>query len=127
VFAGYQSLGFDFDIDLSSLRVGVGFNAQISEKSDVVAQVAYLDAEADTSLGSADDNGCGVSVGFRAWVNERVELDRSIAYSHFGDGGSDTSFGAGVLFYFTEQFSLGLGPGFADDVDTYRLRGRFYF
>jgi opacity protein-like surface antigen len=127
IFAGYQSLGFDFDIDLSALSAGVGFNTPISEKIDVVAQVAYLYAEADTPLGSVDDNGYGVSVGLRAWVSERVELDGSIAYSDFGDGGNDTSFGAGVQFYFTEQFSVGLGLGFADDVDTYTLGGRFYF
>ena len=113
--------------DWSSLSAGAGFYAPISEKIDVVAQVAYLYAEADTPLGSVDDNGYGVSVGLRAWVSERVELDGAIAYSDFGDGGSDTSFGAGVQFYFTEQFSVGLGLGFADDVDTYRLSGRFYF
>ena len=127
LFAGYETLGFDLDVDVSSLSIGVGFNTPISETIDVVAQVSYLSVEADTPLGTADESGYGIGVGLRAWVSDRVELNGSISYADLGDGADDTAFGAGVQFYVTEQFSIGLGLGFADDVDTYTLGGRFFF
>ena len=127
IFAGYESLGFDFDTDISSLSIGAGFNTPISESIDVVAQVAYLSVDVDTPLGSASESGYGIGVGLRAWVSERVELNGSITYADLGDGADDTSCGAGVQFYVTEQVSIGLGLGYADDVDTYTLGARFYF
>jgi opacity protein-like surface antigen len=127
LFAGYDNLGFDLDIDLSSASAGVGFNTPISEAIDVVAQVAYLYAKAESPVDSVDDDGYSLGVGLRAWVSDNIELDGSIAYAEFGDGDGDTSFGVGAQYYFTEKFAVGLGLGFADDVDTYSLGARLYF
>lgn len=127
VFGGYQALGFDFDIDLSSFNLGLGFNTPITESIDVVAQASFVSAKVDSTFVTIDDTGYALGVGFRAWLSDRVELDGSVTYSDLGVGSNDTSFGGGVQFYLTEQISIGLALGFSSDADTYSLGGRFYF
>ena len=128
VQASYAQADFDFGVDFDQTALGVGYKTGISDRSDVFATVNYLRAEVSASgLGSADDDGFGISVGVRAMLSDTFELNGSIGYVDFDDGGDSTSVSAGGLFNLTETFALGLGIEVDDDVTSYGILGRIYF
>ena len=128
VFGGYETGDFDAGFDLNGLQLGVGYNMAVSEAVDLVGSVSYVSAEVDAGVfGSADENGYGLGVGLRAMASPTIELNGGIEYVDLGDAGSDTGFGAGFLYHFSDAFAAGLSGSWADDVDTYALRGRFSF
>lgn len=128
LFAGYQLVGLDFDVDASEFDLGIGFNTPISDKIDVIAQLAYVRAEVDAPiLGSVTDDGYGIGLGLRTAPSESVELNVGVNYVDFGDGGDDTALGAGVLYNFTDTFSVGLSGSWSDNTSALQIGGRFYF
>ena len=127
LFGGAETADLDFNVDLTSWRAGIGFNTPLSEAVDVIAQLSYENLEIDTSIGDADDNGFGLGVGVRVEATNLVELNGAIRYVDFSDSGDDAAFDAAVLFNLTESFTIGLNGTFDDDVNTYRLAGRYYF
>lgn len=127
LFAGYQGLGFDSNVDLKSLQFGAGINTPISPAIDVFARVAFIVAEAGTTGLSVNDNGFGAEVGLRAHASDAVELNAAVTFSDVGDGGTDTALGAGFLFNINTQFAVGLSASWDGDVNAYLLGGRFYF
>ncbi len=128
IFAGYSTIGFDFDIDLNELAVGAGYHADISDNTSFYANLAYVSAEIDVvGFGSVDDNGYGVMVGLRGMVTDRVELDGSLSYVDLGDGADGTALGGSALYAFSDSLSAGVTLGFDEDTTTYGLVGRVYF
>ena len=128
VFAGYQAVGLDFGIDLSTLGAGIGYHTSLSPVVDLVASVSYQYIDFDApGPGDADDNGLGLGVGLRFAASEEIELNAGISYVDYSDSGDDTGFGVGGLYSFTDAFALGLGAEWSDDVTAYTLTGRFYF
>ena len=128
VQAGYGTADFDFGVDLDQFTLGLGYRSAISPTSDVFATVNYLRADVSASgLGSADDDGFGVSVGVRAMLNDVFELNGSIGYVDLDEGGDGTSVSAGGLYSFTDTFALGVNIGVDEDVTSYGIVGRIYF
>jgi len=128
VFAGYQTAGLDFGIDVTQFAAGVGYNTELSPTVDAIARLSYQYADVDASgFGSVDDNGFGFGVGLRFAATDVLELNANIDYVDFGDGGDDTGFGLGAFYSFTPVFDLGLTGSWSDDTSTYSLTGRFYF
>ena len=127
-FGGYSTGDFDAGFDLNTLEIGMGYNMTVSDAVDFVASLSYVSAEVDAGVfGSADENGYGLGVGLRAMASPTLELNGGIEYVDLGDAGSDTGFGAGFLYHFSDAFGVGLSGSWADDVNTYALRGRFSF
>lgn len=127
-FIGYSDTGFDFNVDLTQLNVGLGWRTGISDSTDVFASAAYIDAEVDApGVSGFDDSGYGVSVGIRSNVTDLIELYGAIAYSDLGDGADGTEVGGGILFNVTDAFAVGLGASTDDDVTAYGVNARFYF
>ena len=127
LFAGYGMADFDFGIDLDQWAAGGGYHLPMADNVDFVATLSYQRADVSAGSLSVDDDGFGASVGIRAMVSERVELNGSINYVDFGDFGDETSFGGSAWLNLTEQFALGLGVSFSDDATEYGLGGRLYF
>lgn len=128
VFAGYEAAGLDFGIDATTFGAGVGYNTEMSPTIDMFARLSYQYVELDApGISGADDSGLGLGVGLRFAASEELELSGGINYVDFGDGGDDTGFSAGLLYSFTEAFSLGLGGSWSDDASSYTISGRFYF
>ncbi len=127
-FVSYSDIGFDFDVDLSQLQVGVGWKTDVSESSAFFARAAYVQAEVDVpGFGSEDESGYGLGVGIRSNVSPLIELYAEIAYADLGDGADSTAFGGGIFFNFTEMFALGAGAATDDDVTSYGITARLYF
>ncbi len=129
VFAGYQSAGLDFGIDVNAFNAGIGYNTEMSPTVDAFARFSYEYIELDTpaGFGSTDDNGYGFGVGMRFAASEELEIDASIDYVDFGSGGDDTAFTLGGFYSFSDAFALGLGASWASDTTAYNVNGRFYF
>jgi opacity protein-like surface antigen len=126
MFGGYTSLGFDFDVDYDELELGIGYNYSLGEKTDFVAGLSYIKAEAKAFGMSADDDGYGVSIGLRSKLSDAIEIEGGIEYADT-DEGSSTAFIAGILFDVTDNIAIGVGGGWDDDVTVYKAGVRFYF
>lgn len=126
-FGGAEFANFNVDVDSTAWALGAGYNTPLSEVIDVVAQLSYQRVEFDTPVGSADDDGIGIGVGLRIAASERFEISGGVTRVEFDQGGGNTAFGAGFLFNATENFAVGVGASFDDDVTSYDLGGRFYF
>ena len=124
----YNSLGFDFGVDLDQASAGIGYHTGLSNGSDFFATLNYLRAEVSASgFGSADEDGYGVTAGIRGMLTDSVELSGSLSYSDLGNGADGTAFGASALYNFSESFALGFNLGIDEDVTIYGLGARFYF
>ena len=126
-FIGYSDIGFDFSVDLTQFRAGIGWQTGMSENTSFFATAGYVEAEVDApGFNSIDDSGYTLGIGVRGNVSELIELYANISYVDFGDGDS-TGFGGGIFFNLTEQFALGLGASTDDDVTGYGVTARLYF
>ena len=115
LFGGYSDRGFDFGIDSSTLSFGVGANYGIDDDWDLIGRISYVTTEVSTPLGSADENGLGLTGGVRGRLARRVELDAGLNYVDVGD--SDTSLFVNGRYYLNNHLAVGGGMGF-DDGDT---------
>jgi hypothetical protein len=126
---GYSQADFDFGIDLDEASAGLGWHTTMSNNADIYALIQYVRAEASISgfPGSVDEDGVGAEIGVRGMVSDKVELAGSIAYVDLGDAGDGTSFGAQVLYSFTENFAAGLFLDLEEDATGYGAGVRFYW
>jgi len=128
IVGGYQTADFDSLADADEWRLGLGVHTSITEMMDVTAAVSYIDVEFDAlGIPVAEDDGFGLDVGLRANLTDLIEVNAGISYVDLSTGGDDTGFNGGVLFNFTDMFSLGLSGDWDDDVSVYSLSGRIYF
>lgn len=128
VAAGYSQADLDFGVDLDQLGIGVGWYTTMSNNTDFYALVQYVEAEVSVSgFGSADEDGFGAAIGVRGMVTDNVEIGGSIGYIDLGDAGDGTSFGAHVLYNFTENFAAGLLLDIEEDATSYGAGVRFYW
>ncbi len=126
VYANYADIGLDLGIDATLLEIGGGWHTPLSNSTDFVATLAYVNVEADAGGGlSADDDGFGISAGLRGTPADRIELRGRILYEDLDD--SNTSLEIFGDYYFTENFSLGAGFLIDDDASAWLLQGRFHF
>ena len=140
LFGGYTDQTFDLDlsgapdIDGTSWDLGVGYNYSINEKTSLFARVAYVDAKAEASgFSDEDDNGYGLGAGvrymlvtdsIRASVLDGIEFQGGIDYVDL-DLGDDTSLSAGVLFHINSFVGIGLEGSWGDDEASYVAGLRF--
>ena len=128
VQAGYQQTSFEFGFDLDQLQAGVGYHAALSQSTDFFAVLSWVRAEVVASGGGyAKEDGYGATIGVRAMVTEKLELDGTISYVDLGDGADGTAVGAAAIYSFTEIFSLVLDAGFEEDAVSYGVGVRLYF
>jgi hypothetical protein len=128
IVGGYQTADFDSLAEADEWSLGLGVHTPITEMMDVTAAVSYIDVEFDVlGIPVAEDDGFGLTVGLRANVSSLIEINAGVSYVDLSDSGDDTGFNGGVLFNFTEMFSLGLSGDWDDDVSVYSISGRLYF
>ena len=128
IVAGYQTADFDSIADADEWSIGLGVHTPITDTLDVVAAVSYVDVSIDAlGIPIAEDDGFGLGVGIRANLTSKVEVNAGISYVDLSDSGDDVGFGGGVLYNFTDIFSVGVSADWDDDVTAYSLSGRVYF
>ena len=118
---------FGSDIDISSTAIGVGYRFAVNDTTDFALGAGYADAEACLgAFGCADDNGYIVRAIFATRIANNIELAFGADHVDIGDE-SSTGTSVSASYFFTDQFSLGLGWGTDDDVDTLSLNAKFHF
>ena len=128
LFAAYRATGFDFSIDRTSYGAGVGYGYAVNPSLDLVATASWQYAEFEApALGTADDSGLGLGVGFRIAASEQFEINAGLDYVDVGDSGDNTSLTFRGLYNLNAAFALGLSGSWNDDEATYTLGARLYF
>ena len=126
--ASYSKADFDFGVDLDQLMLGAGYHVPISDNADCYGMFSFVSAEASVDgFDSIDEDGYAATIGLRGMIGERFELNGSLAYVDFGNGGDSTAFGAGALYNLGDAFAAGFSVGIDDDVTTYGIGFRVYF
>ena len=120
------------DVDYTTYTIGGGYAWSLSDSADLYGKLGYANAEVEVSvpgLGgfSVDDDGFLLGMGLRGRVANVFELEGSVNYLDFSEGGDDTSLGVGARWFLTDQFNVGLEGDFGDDVTTYGVGMRWNF
>lgn len=128
IFVGYSSFDFESVIDLNEWRIGGGWNAAISERTDWFITASYIDAEVDAGgFGSVSESGFGVGIGMRSMLTPKLELAGSLNYADLGDGADGTSVEGSLWYTIAGGFALGVGVDVGEDTTAYGLGARLYF
>lgn len=128
IAGGYSQADFDFGVKLDTLSLGVGYHVGISDNLDFYGMLSAIRVDGSISgLGSADEDGYGAQIGLRGMIGDRFELSGSLAYVDLGDGADGTEVGAGLQYYVTERFAVGLSLGVDEDATSYGAGVRLYF
>ena len=125
--ASYADQDFDFGIDSNRWTAGLGAHTPLADNLDLVGEIGYVDAELETGFGDVDDDGYYAGVGLRARVAQHFELEGGLNYVDLDDSGDNTTVNLGGRYYLTDQFAIGAGIDFDDDVKTWQAGFRFEF
>jgi outer membrane protein with beta-barrel domain len=125
VFASYGTFDLDFGIDLDTWVIGAGYVYPIRNDVDIYGRVLYIDSSVDVGPFSDDDDGLGVQGRIRYRVSDEFEVEGGLQYIDVAD--SDTSLQASARYYFTDDFSVGLGVTFGGDSDGIGINARLAF
>ena len=127
VIAGYGNLDLDFGADADQWSAGIGAHTSLSDRTDLVGSVRYVDAEVDTFFGSFSDDGYGLNVGLRSHVTDVVELEGGINYIDLDASGDETTLEIAGHYFFAPEFSVGLGVEMGSDLTAWHLGARVKF
>lgn len=125
VFAGYWDVGYDFDVDLTSVEAGAGGHLPLADKVDLVGRFGLVRSEFDSGNFSDDDDGFTFGARVRAAVMPGFELEGGFDYIDLGD--SDTLLVLEGRYFFVEQVAGGLRLEFGDDIDSMSFGVRVTF
>ena len=127
VLGEYTTADFDLGVDYDELSLGGGYHHGLSDRTDLIAELTYENAEADSGAVSVDDSGLGLAVGLRSMINPKLELEGKLSYVDLDDSGDDTSIGFRAWYAVSGSFAVGVGAEFGDDVSGYGIGARWYF
>ncbi|HEY7643052.1 MAG TPA: outer membrane beta-barrel protein [Steroidobacteraceae bacterium] len=127
VFAGYQDLDFDLDVDVSLLEVGGGGHWPLSDKVDIVGKVGIFKAELDAGPFDADDDGLLLGARVRGLVAPKFELEGGFDYRDLDDAGDKTTIVLEGRYFFIDNLAGGLSVSIGDDVTSLGLNLRLTF
>ena len=120
----------DFDVDLTTTIIGVGWHGLLGEKADLIGEVAWIDQEVDlgSSSGKFDDNGYLGRVGARWRPIKLVEVGGWVRFQELDLGNIDVdeAYEANAMVHLW-RIGLGLAAEIQGDVETYSAFARFNF
>jgi Outer membrane protein beta-barrel domain len=115
-FAELEDLGYDFDVDVTSIAVGAGGHYPLNEKIDLVGRfgIVKYEVDADRFNVNADEDGFTLGARVRGEVLPRFELEGGFDYVDI-DSGDDTFVVLEGRYFFIENVSGGLRLEFGDE------------
>jgi hypothetical protein len=126
VFAGYQDLDFDFDVDASLLEVGGGGHWPLSDKIDIIGKLGIVKAEVDVGRFNDDDDGFLLGARVRGVVAPKFELEGGFDYRDL-DIGDETTIVLDGRNFFIDQLAGGVSVAIGDDNTALGLNVRWTF
>jgi hypothetical protein len=127
VFANYQDLSFDRNVDLSLLEVGGGGHWPLTDKIDLIGKVGITKAEIDAGPFDADDDGFLLGARLRGVVAPKFELEGGFDYRDLDEAGDDTTIVFEGRYFFIDNLAGGLSVSLGDDVTSLGLNVRLTF
>lgn len=135
VFAGFDKLTFDDNVELKTTTLGMGWAFDLSARTDLVLRAGIVDAEFSTPFtnGPGDifeepsADGVVFSAGVRSFVRDDIEFYGSINRFQFDDIDDEESAIVGLDFYFSDGFAVGPAITWIEDTTTWSIGGKFYF
>ena len=124
VFAGYQDLDFDFDVDASLLEVGGHW--PLSDKIDIIGKLGIVKAEVDVGRFNDDDDGFLLGARVRGVVAPKFELEGGFDYRDL-DIGDETTIVREGRYFFIDQLAGGVSVAIGDDNTALGLNVRWTF
>jgi hypothetical protein len=120
------------DVDYTTYTIGGGYAWSLSDTADLYGKLGYANAEVEVNVPGfggfkVDDDGFLLGMGLRGRVAQVFELEGSVNYLDFSEGGDDTSLGVAARWFLTDQLNVGLEGDFGDDVTTYGVGMRWNF
>jgi hypothetical protein len=126
VFASYWDVGYDFNVDLTSIEAGAGAHLPFNDKVELVGRFGLVKSELDTNNFSSDDDGFTFGAHVRAALMPRFEVEGGFDYIDLGSD-PDTLLVAQGRYFFIENIAGGLRLEFGDDIDSMSLGVRVTF
>ena len=133
VFGGIRYADFDdINIQTTFVEAGVGTHYDFSDTKSVFANVSVLTTELDLDfpgLGtlSADDDGYGVSLGYREINHTPMEFWLSLDYVELNDSDtSETTMDISLQYRLTQRLKIIGGFVFGGDDAYFRAGVRYY-
>lgn len=123
--AGYVDQSYDFDIDTTTISLGVGISQVLDADWDFIGQLSYVSFDMDTAGISTDDGGLGLMGGVRGRVRPDLEVDAGLRYVDVA--GSDTSLFVRGRYFIGDTLSVGGGLTLDDGDTTLNLTVRSLF
>ena len=126
VFASYWDVGYDFNVDLTSIEAGAGAHLPFNDKVQFVGRFGLVKSELDTNNSSSDDDGFTFGGHVRAVVMPRLELEGGFDYIDLGMD-PDTLLVGQARYFFMDNIAGNLRLEFGDDIDSMSLGVRVTF
>ena len=126
-FASYEDIGYDFDIDATLLKVGVGGHWPLNEKIDLVGHAGIVNADFEVGNNDFDDDGILLGARLRSQIMPKLEVEGGFDYIDLDDLGDDTSIVLEGRYFFMDQLAGGLLLQFGGDVQTIGVNMRVTF
>jgi hypothetical protein len=127
VFAGYQDLALDFDIDATVLQVGAGARWPLKDKLDVVGRLGIFKSEYEIGRRDEDEDGFVIGARVRGEVVPRFELEGGFDYADLDDLGNNTSLVGEARYFFMDQLAGGVLVEVGDDASSIGVNVRWTF
>jgi hypothetical protein len=124
-FAELEDLGYDRDVDVTSIVVGAGGHYPLNDKVDLVGRFGIVKYDVDADDFSADEDGFTLGARVRSEVMPRLELEGGFDYIDV-DSGDDTVAVLEGRYFFMPNVSGGLRLEFGDE-DAIGIAGRLTF
>lgn len=126
VFASYWDVGYDFNVDLTSIEAGGGVHLPFTDKVQLVGRFGLVKSELDTNNFSSDDDGFTFGAHVRAEVMPRLELEGGFDYIDLGMD-PDTLLVMQGRYFFLDNVAGNLRLEFGDDIDSMSFGVRVTF
>jgi hypothetical protein len=126
-FASYTDLGFDFDVDSTTIAVGAGGHWPLRDKMDIIGRVGIVQSDVEVGPFSADDDGFLLGARLRTEVAPKFELEGGFDYIDMDERGDDTSIVLEGRYFFMNQLAGGVLLEFGGDTTTVGVNARVTF
>ena len=117
--------GFDFDYDQTQL--GLGYHHAMSDRSDFLAEVSYINAQVAVDDFDADGDGYRVSAGFRGLLADNFEGYIKGNWNDGSDIDGDFSGTLGAQYKFNATWGITAEAEFGNDASIYGIGVRASF
>ena len=134
LIASYSSVEtdplFGVTAEATDLSFGVLGYTNVAPNTSIFGSFEVVTADAEATDGVTtiedDDTGNQITGGIRHMVSDVVELAAAVTRVDVFDD-TETGIGAGIRFYATNSFSLGVGYSTSSDTDTLSFNARVDF